>query len=609
MKIEDLINKINSDTKKYEIENRVSRIYELDSNMTSYDHDIIKKKVVAQLAAVQYIVSFVLDVFGKEFLEVVLNLDLEQRFYYHNIAVDSTCTEQELNGYLFLDKVEDLKDTEGERLFGQYYTPENIVETIIKLTEIDFDTIQDKRLIDPSCGAGIFYLKIIDILINKKVSLPLILSIVSNTFWGYDIDEISLFLTKLCICVHIKAKFEISICKVKKIADSLNTHFVNTNTLLDDTYKFDYVIGNPPYFKIKDSKAIKNKYKDYISGQSNAYALFMIWALNNLYQNGKVCFIIPQSIRNGSYFELIRKNLSQFNITSIFYIDSRDRKKVFKDVEQAVMIMAIEKSNIKNDTRIFVNKNNHVTEGNYCQNDIISNERFLMPETQDVFKIISKLDSYPRFKDERKDLIFGNGLFVWNQKKNEIVNECENLPIIYANYIKSNYFSFNPQKNNSDTARKPYCTKSNNERFIFKGKRLLVKRTSSMESFERIKACFISDIFLKTFGNEYFVENHVNVLYKKDNKQEEIDTNTQLYILAYLCSDLANFYICQTNGNTQVSANELNNLPFKIVGEAYIVEEMKKADPNWQLINEHFYKIFHINKVWQKTILKIKEGK
>ena len=137
----------------------------------------------------------------------------------------------------------------------------------------------------------------------------------------------------------------------------------------------------------------------------------------------------------------------------------------------------------------------------------------------------------------------------------------------------------------------------------------LVKRTSSMESFERIKACLINEDFLAGVNNEYFVENHVNVLYKKNNKQEEIDINRQLYFLAYLCSDLANFYISMTNGNTQVSANELNSLPYKIVGEELIIEEMKKAEPNWQLINEHFYKAFCISKALQKTILKIKEGK
>lgn len=609
MKIEDLINNINSDMVKYGVENRILRIYELNSDMTSYNYEIIKKKVVAQLAAVQYIVSFVLDVFGEDFAEVILNLDPEQKFYYNKLSLYSICSAKELNGYLFLEKVEDLKDAEGERLFGQYYTPENIVETIIKLAEIDFDSIQEKRLIDPSCGAGIFYLKIIDMLINKNIPLSGILNIVNNTFWGYDIDEISLFLTKLCICVHLKAKLEISNKEALIIVNSLNQHFVNTNTLLDDTYTFDYVIGNPPYFKIKDSKTIKNKYKDCIRGQSNAYALFIIWAIKNLNQNGKICFIIPQSIRNGRHFELIRNTLSKFNITNIYYLDSKDRKKIFKDVEQAVMIISIEKSRRNNFTRIFIDKNNHVTEGEFFQKDIISKERFLIPESNDVFNIISILDRYPKFKEVEKDLVFGNGLFVWNQKKKEIVNEGRNLPIIYANYIKTNEFCFIPQKNNSDVARKPYCPKENNESFIYRGRRLLVKRTSSMESFGRIKACLINEKFLTGVNNEYFVENHVNVLYKKNNKQEEIDINRQLYILAYLCSDLANFYISMTNGNTQVSANELNSLPYNVVGEDLIVEEMKKVEPNWQLINEHFYKAFHINKAQQRTILKIKGGK
>lgn len=609
MKIEDVMNEINSNMEKYEIENRISRIYELDSNMTSYDHDVLEKKVVAQLAAVQYIVSFVLDVFGKDFVEIIHELDRQKRFYYHKISVDSLCSIEDINGYRFLEKVEDLKDTEGERLFGQYYTPENIVETIIKLTKIDYEKLPEKKLIDPSCGAGIFYLKIIDLLIMKKKALPIILSIVRNAFWGYDIDEVSLFLTKLCICVHLKAQFAISNCDVVYIAKGLNDHFINTNTLLDDTYTFDYVIGNPPYFKIKDSKSIKNKYKDYINGQSNAYALFLIWALNNVNQKGKICFIIPQSIRNGRYFELIRGKLSQFNIKNIYYLDTRDRKKIFKDVEQAVMIIAIEKNHKKSHTKVFVNKSNYVTEGKFFQTDIISQERFLIPESEDILNIVSILDRYLKFKDIEKDLVFGNGLFVWNQKKKELNNEGNNLPIIYANYIRRNCFHFSPQKNNTDSARKPFCSPKEKANLIYKGKRILVKRTSSMESFERLKACLIDDQFLMKFDKGYFVENHVNILYKIDNKEEQIDIDRQLYILAYLCSDLANFYISQTNGNTQVSANELNNLPFCIVGVDKIIKEMKKASPNWQIINNHFYEAFQISVAQQQIISKVKGEK
>ncbi len=606
MNIGSIVDDINSRLEEYNIEKRILRIYKLDSSMTSYDYEVLKKKIIAQLAAVQNIVTFVLDVFGENFIEVIHCLDSEHKFFYKKTFLESTSTKEELDGYLFLEKVEGLKNVEGERLFGQYYTPENIVETIIKMEGIDFENLQNKRLIDPSCGAGIFYLKIIDILIKRKMEISEISNIVKNTFWGYDIDEISLFLTKLCICVHLKTKFGMTNNDIINIGNYLNLHFVNENTLLFDDNNFDYVVGNPPYFKIKDSKTIKKKYKEYIRGQSNAYALFLVWALHNVKDNGKICFIIPQSIRNGRHFELIRKFLAKFSVTNIYYLDSKNRKKIFKDVEQAVMIITIEKKKKNKYTKIFIDKNNYVTEEKYLQKDIISQERILIPESKDVFEITSILDQSLKFKDVEKDLVFGNGLFVWNQKKGEIVGEGTNLPIIYANYLKTNNFNFIPQKNNSDKDRKPYCPKYNNESFIYQGKRLLVKRTSSMENFKRIISCIINDSFLEKFNEGYFVENHVNVLYKKNNKKEEINVDDQLYILAYLCSDLANFYIYQTNGNTQVSANELNNLPFKIEGKNYIVEEMKKAEPNWRLINNHFYDIFQINKSLQKTISKIK---
>jgi adenine-specific DNA-methyltransferase len=74
------------------------------------------------------------------------------------------------------------------------------------------------------------------------------------------------------------------------------TNFINFKT----TKRFDYVIGNPPYVKIQniDKTSIdimRKEYPEFIYGNTNLYAYFLVKCFDMLNDDGKLIFIMPNT--------------------------------------------------------------------------------------------------------------------------------------------------------------------------------------------------------------------------------------------------------------------------------------------------------------------------
>ena len=100
---------------------------------------------------------------------------------------------------------------------------------------------------------------------------------------------------------------------------------------------------------------------------------------------------------------------------------------------------------------------------------------------------------------------FSNGLFVWNQHKESLADSSdEAIPID----IQPTNFQFITSWANGE--RKAFAKITDKTRpYILSGKRLLVQRTTNFEKDIRLKACLISDDFLKNYDS-YFLEKKKN---------------------------------------------------------------------------------------------------
>ena len=177
-----------------------------------------------------------------------------------------------------------------------YYTDKIICEEIFNYLP-KFEDKEHIRILEPSVGAGAF--------------LPFIAEHFKNTkiveIWINDIDENELNLAKLIFDTFYKPKYpNVAIM-------FLNDDYIKLEI---SNRKFDLVIGNPPYKKLKpdDTNCIFYKMKTEITKTTNLFVYFFNKALND---GDFISLIIPKSILNAPEYIEIRNSLNQYKIYSI----------------------------------------------------------------------------------------------------------------------------------------------------------------------------------------------------------------------------------------------------------------------------------------------------
>lgn len=584
-KLELLIEEIMKCIDKDEIKNHI-KFDEYTKNVLKYKNDIDNETIKQTYEVMSFEVIYIniLIVIITEYIKYKYLIQIDSNELLNKIDTDSIFSEyilkdeykqkirnlinkeQSINLSFFSNFYEKSLNKKHKKLLGQFYTPEIIVIKMVKQLEI----LENTKIIDPACGAGIFITEIIDVY-ARKVNEKELLSFIQNNLYANDINPFAIIMTKINIIIKT-----INIIEDKEnIKDFLNNDNLLENVKLKDTlkenesFKYDIIIGNPPFFKM-DNKQLEN-YELYLSktyGQPNIYELFMYWALDNIKEDGIIKYIIPQSFKAGLYFKTLRQKLSKVYINLIINIENT--KKIFCEVEQAVLILSIKNTiprNKKTTIMYFDAIKNEITNEYKVLNKKIFNntdnsyEIYIAKEASE-YDILKNINSNKDFTTLNKlGYKFANGLFVWNQNKDIITNDKKDntIPVIYGDYIERYNFNYNSPIKNSEKGI--YCKIGDvSNRFKLSGKKLIIQRTSTITKKDRLNACIITDSFANRY-DEYLLENHVNFLSKIESKSEQIDEDLLYFFLAIINSNFANWVFSVKSGNTQISATELNLLP------------------------------------------------
>ena len=387
------------------------------------------------------------------------------------------------------ESIDYLKNTDikKRKKLGQYFTPKSIRELLLsKLPKKD-----NADILDPACGSGEFLLSC-----KKYFKNPIL--------YGFDIDK------KL---INISSK-------LVKNASIKNFDFLNIDI---NKKKYDYIIGNPPYFELKLNEEIKKKYFDIIKGRVNIFSLFIKTGLDLLKDGGYLAYVVPPSMNNGAYFSKLRKYI--IKNSSLEYLHIIDGADNFHLANQKVMLIILKKTNSKKSSK-YIFKKNGIT-------IFTEDKKFLNNAYENTVSL--------------KDIGYTvkTGSIIWNEHKEKLTNDKNNSTLlIWASNINNGKIIIGYTKG------KPQYIKNISNDLIIKSRVVVVNRITGSSKDINIKAAIVNE-------KEFVCENHVNVIYMSKNA----NCNYSLEDIFKALQDKTNIKVMRLiSGNTQISKTELERL-------------------------------------------------
>jgi methylase of polypeptide subunit release factors len=190
-----------------------------------------------------------------------------------------------------------VKTYKQEKLFGQVYTPDFIVCKILDDVGYNSPMILGKTIIDPACGDGRFLIEIVKRIIKFSPEKELKNNL--EKVYGWDIDKTAIEYCLANLNDLVKNK-NIDIHWNVTVANSIKKHEKQDLFAINDSQKFDFIVGNPPYIRIQhldleQRTYIQNNYEFCKSGSTDIYIAFYELCINLLSVNGICGLITPNT--------------------------------------------------------------------------------------------------------------------------------------------------------------------------------------------------------------------------------------------------------------------------------------------------------------------------
>ena len=421
-------------------------------------------------------------------VKIIKNFEEEEKTKKQDIIEEEFTTETKR----YIDQT----DIKHRKLFGQYFTPRSVREALLNKLP---NKINGPKALDPGCGTGEFLLTAQKYFKNPKL-------------YGWDIDN---KLTNIAKELVPKATFE---C---------------TDALLNEDYsRYDFVIGNPPYFEFTPSKEIREKFNSVINGRVNIFNLFVYQGIKWLKDGGYLAYVIPPSMNNGAYFLKLRKFIVEN--ANIEYLHVLDDPKMFKGALQSTMLLVLKKGKNKGD---YLFKKNGI-----------------LIFSEDVNFLKKSFENKLTLHDLGYEV--KTGRLVWNQNKELLTNSPEeSIPLIWAHNITPDGLKIpiKDKKKLQYVKRKDYDV----------GPAIIVNRITGTVKATKLKTAIVPP------GMKFIGENHVNVIFPPGrNKQAKMELGKNVQKTTLSLQDIAKQLSAQDKikvvrnitGNTQISKTELEKL-------------------------------------------------
>ncbi|NOU47000.1 MAG: N-6 DNA methylase [Bacteroidales bacterium] len=455
-----------------------------------------------------------------------------------------------------------------KRKKGQFLTPSAIARFMGSLATSGKKHI---TILDPGCGTGILSCALIEnlVAINPDLqSIHLDVYELDNeilSFTNLVLEYLRKWLSSRNISFHY---IMITEDFILRNADVLRSEQILFN--LHDNSFYDFIISNPPYFKLNKEDLRAKTAESISSGQPNIYALFMAVSSRMLDHGGQLIFITPRSFASGRYFKSFRAFFfSQVTMNQLHLFDSRkDAFNRDKVLQETLILKATKRDRFDINPIVAVTSSKGIRDlsapgiKSYPQNQILnlnSKEMILhIPVNDEEEEII---DLFQRWNGSlhKYNIQISTGPVVAFRATEFIREVYENgsiflAPLIWLHNVYKMHIEWPVTKPNKGQYIQ-IC--SGSQSLLIPNKNyILLRRFSAKDDKSRLIA---SPYFAKSQDAEYVgVENKVNYIYRPKG---ELELNEVIGLAAVLNSKLFDNYFRIFNGNVNVSATELREMP------------------------------------------------
>lgn len=479
---------------------------------------------------------------------------------------------------------------EHQKKFAQYFTPSNVAEFMGNLAGNKGDNV---KILDPGAGVGVLSCALCESLLNVNKDLKKVeLEVYEDDFNVIPYLRKSLENLK---CWFFDQGIELSYIIHENDFVVKNGIYIDGG--LNFNSSFDYVIANPPFFKLNKMDPRAQAAASVVHGQPNIYALFMTVSAAMLKKEGELIYIVPRSFTAGPYFRLFREWFFSKMCPEFVHLFNSRKEAFNRDavLQENLIIKAIRDDNWSSDIQkrfVSISLSNGTSDLSESNKRIVPLEKIIDMSSQNkvVFLPTSKQDDevisiVQSWKGDLESYGFkiSTGPVVPFRATDLIDEQGDphtHVPLIWMQHLKTMTFQW------PVNTRKPQYIKLNelskrqlvpNKNYVF------LRRFTSKEEDRRLSASpYISETLKVPFLG---LENHLNYIYRLNG---ELSKEEAFGLSIIYNSRLLDSYFRIFNGNTQVSATEIKNVPLppldsiRLIGKEFMNQTLDsdKID-NW----------------------------
>lgn len=456
----------------------------------------------------------------------------------------------------------DERPASARKAKGQFFTPPGVARFMGRLA---VNAKRPGRILDPGAGTGILTAATCEVL--TAGSGPVHVDLFEDDPLAAELCERALTHTSKWCETELGVQVTFEVNRADFIASHANQLHPGLYTDTEES-PYDMAILNPPYFKLSKSDPRSVAASALVHGQPNIYALFMGIAVSLLDKTGVLVSITPRSFAHGDYFKRFRQHVFGLAVPEVVHL-FRSRKDAFRSdaVLQETAVVLLRRGEATQEGQVRISESAGVADIDTVEpravplRDVIdlrsSDLTFRIPTSPSDDVIVDFLGENWCYTLRSMQLRVSTGPVVAFRSQECLCGSpgSDTVAMLWLNNVRALEVEWPaPVPSKPQYIRNtPGCRRllvSNEQNYV------LLRRFTAKEESRRLTAAPLQA--WQVPGDLVGLENHLNYIYRAGAglMRDEV-----FGLAALLNSALLDRYIRISNGNTQVNASELRDLP------------------------------------------------